>query len=365
MCRSLLGLAALLLIAVTILPARAESAPEKVRVALFSWPGYGFWFIAKEKNLVPEIEFDIQIIEDPYESFAQMAVGRVDIASSTSEYGPIAADVGNGIKLVAYTNPSTGTDKIILAPGVEDASALPGKSVAVLEGGLTQIFMGMWLEKNGVPFDSVKYLNLIMDDAVAAMVSGTVAAGEFWEPFGSRVLENLPGSRVVASTAEEEWLKTGLMGDAMYMGGQFLEQRPETAAAAMRAYWAAVDWWKQNPEEGNKIIAEAIGFTVPEVVEVIGTGGAPMTSGIYVFTLPEAARFMGVLPGDPPLGLQSGQIQTHWQTTSEWWKKFGLTKEIQPIESGVSFEPLRTLAKGLETPKEAATAALETDKTEE
>jgi NitT/TauT family transport system substrate-binding protein len=317
---------------------------NKVRVALFSWPGYGFWFIAKEKNLAPTIEWDIQIIEDPYESFAQMSAGRLDISSSTSEYGPIAADAKTGIKLVAYTNPSTGTDKIILAPGFEKAEDLKGKSVAVLEGGLTQIFMAMWLEKNGVAFDAVKYLNLIMDDAVAAMVSGTVAAGEFWEPFGGKVLSSLAGSQVVASTAEEEWLKTGLMGDSMYMADAFLQNQPEVAKAAMQGYWAAVDWWRENPEEGNKIIAEAIGFTVPEVVDVIGTGGAPMTSGIYVFDLADAARFMGVLPGNPPLGLQNGQIQQHWKTTSEWWKKFGLTNAMHPIEDGVSFEPIRSLA---------------------
>jgi NitT/TauT family transport system substrate-binding protein len=321
---------------------------NKVRVSLFSWPGYGFWFIAKEKNLAPDIDWEIQIIEDPYESFAQMSAGRLDISSSTSEYGPIAADGKTGIKLVAYTNPSTGTDKIILAPGMADAAALKGKSVAVLEGGLTQIFMAMWLEKNGVPFDAVKYLNLIMDDAVAAMVSGTVAAGEFWEPFGGKVLESLPGSTVAASTREEEWLKTGLMGDAMYMSDAFLEKQPEVARAAMKAYWDAVDWWRKNPEEGNAIIAKAIGFDVSEVQDVIGTGGAPLTSGIYVFDLPEAARFMGVLPGNPPLGLQNGQMQSHWQTTSEWWKKFGLTKEILPIESGVSSEPIKSLAGGEE-----------------
>lgn len=316
---------------------------NKVRVSLFSWPGYGFWFIAKEKNLAPTIDWDIQIIEDPYESFAQMSAGRLDVSSSTSEYGPIAADAKTGIKFVAYTNPSTGTDKIILAPGYEKASDLKGKSVAVLEGGLTQIFMAMWLEKNGAAFDSVKYLNLIMDDAVAAMVSGTVAAGEFWEPFGSQVLSSLKGSTVVASTREEEWLSTGLMGDAMYMSDAFLEKQPEVAAAAMKAYWDAVDWWRKNPEEGNAIIAKAIGFEVSDVEEVIGKGGEPLSSGIYVFGLPDAARFMGVLPGNPPLGLENGQMQKHWATTSEWWKKFGLCSEIHPIEAGVSFEPIRSL----------------------
>src|SRR5512139_4074093 len=59
--------------------APAEPTIEKVRVSLFSWPGYGFWFIAREKNLVPGLELDIQIIEDPYESFGLMSAGQLDV----------------------------------------------------------------------------------------------------------------------------------------------------------------------------------------------------------------------------------------------------------------------------------------------
>ncbi len=338
-----------LVLVAAALSASISNAAEvpTVRVSLFSWPGYGFWFIAKEKNLAPEIALDIQIIEDPYESFGQMSAGKLDVTSSTSEYGPIAADAKNGIKLVAYTNPSTGTDKIILAPGINDASALKGKSVAVLEGGLTQIFMALWLEKNGVTFDEVKYVNVVMDDAVAAMVSGKVAAGEFWEPFGGQVLKSLKGSKVAATTAEEEWLKTGLMADGMYMSDAFLTKSPDLARKTMKAYWDAVAWWRKNPEEGNAIIAKGIKFEVDDVVDVIGKTGQPLTSGIYCFDIKEAAQFMGLIEGNPPLGLSNNQIQQHWNLTSEWWQKFGFIKQQHPIESGVSFEPLKSLVKTL------------------
>ena len=36
--------------------AAAAHAADTVRVSLFSWPGYGFWFIAQEKNLVPDLD---------------------------------------------------------------------------------------------------------------------------------------------------------------------------------------------------------------------------------------------------------------------------------------------------------------------
>ncbi len=332
-------LLALLLLLLTL----PLSAAEKVRVSLFSWPGYGFWFIAKEKNLVPEIDLDIQTIEDPYQSFGAMAAGQLDITSSTVEYGPIAAEKKVPIKLVTYTNPSIGTDKIILAPGVKQAAELKGRKVAVMEGGLTQIYMGIWLENNGVKFNEVEYVNVIMDDAVGAMVSGQVAAGELWEPFGSKVLENLPGATVVTTSAEPYWKKTALLGDGMYMAEQFLKDKPAQAALAMKAYFAAVEFWKKNPAEANAIIAEGLKFPLADVELVIGKDGKPLEGGIWVFDLDEAARFMRVKAEAPPIGGANG-IEDHWKLTNEWWVKFGLMKETLPPAAGIELAPLKTAA---------------------
>jgi NitT/TauT family transport system substrate-binding protein len=325
----------------------AAGSPQKVRVSLFSWPGYAFWFIAKEKNLVPEIDLEISIIEDPYESFGQMAAGKLDVTSSTVEYGPIAADQDVPVELVTYTNPSYGTDKIILGPGIDSAADLKGKEVAVLEGGLTQIYMGIWLEENGVKFDEVKYTNVIMDDAVAAMVSGKVAAGEFWEPFGGKVLASLPGSKVVATSKDPYFKKTALLGDGMYMSGSFLESKPELAKLTMTAYFAAVKFWKENPAEANAIMAKGLGFSVEDVVTVVGADGSATDGGIYPFNLEEAARFMGVMDGDPPFGTNN-EISRHWKLTNDWWIKFGTVKKEHPMESGVALAPFKALvAEGL------------------
>ncbi|PCC99251.1 ABC transporter [Halopseudomonas pelagia] len=310
-------------------------------MSLFSWPGYGFWFIAKEKNLVPELDLNISIIEDPYESFGLMTAGQLDITSSTVEYGPIAVDKDVPIKLVTYTNPSYGTDKIILAPGIESAKDLIGKKIAVMEGGLTQIFMGIWLEENGVAIDQVEFVNVIMDEAVGAMLGGSVSAVELWEPFGSQLLKNMPGARVVADSSQGDWISTALLGDGMYMSEAFLNERPEAAALAMEAYFKAVDFWKANPEEGNRIIAEAIQFDVSDVEMVIGADGEVYKGGIMVFDLEEASRFMGIAEGELPLGMTNGQIVEHWNTTNTWWQKFGMADAMHDWTTGVELSPLK------------------------
>jgi len=300
--------------------AASADAPQTVKISLFSWPGYAFWFIAKEKNLVPELNLEIAIIEDPYESFAQMAAGQLDVTSSTVEYGPIAAEKGVPVKLVTYTNPSYGTDKIILGPGINSA------------------------------FDQVKYTNLIMDDAVAAMVSGKVAAGEFWEPFGGKVLTSLPGSKVAATSKDPYFKKTALLGDGMYMSGAFLENKPELAKLTLKAYFLAVKYWKENPAEANAIMAKGLKFPVEDVVTVIGADGSASDGGIYPFNFEEAARFMGVMEGQPPFGANN-EISSHWKLTNDWWIKFGSVKSSHPMEAGVALAPFKALvAEGLVAP---------------
>ena len=307
------------------------AAKEEVRIAGLTWPGYGFWLIAQEKGLAPDLEISYQAIEDPYQSFSLATAGQLDVVSSTIEFAPIAAAEGMPIKLVAYGNISYGTDKIVVGPGIESAADLAGKKVAVLEGGLAQLYMAIWLEQNGVAYDQVEYVNLIMDDAASAMIGGDVAAAEFWDPFGPQVLKSRPDTRLAADSREPFWLENALIADALFMNADFIEQRREVALKTMRALYDAIAWWQENPEEGNRIIAEGMKMSMDDVVMVIGADGTGKDGGLYPYTFLEAARFCGAAPGDPPFGQSNGQIEDHWRMTNEWWLKFGqMSKTVEP-----------------------------------
>jgi NitT/TauT family transport system substrate-binding protein len=319
------------------------AAAEEVRVAGVTWPGFGFWFIAQEKGFAPDLDIKFQAIEDPYESFALAASGELDIVVSTIEFAPIAAAQGIPVKVVAYENLSYGTDKIIVAPGIESAEDLRGKKVAVLIGGLSQLYMAMWLEENGVPYDSVEYVNLIMDDASAAMIGGDVAAAQFWEPFGSNTLEALPGSRVVASTTDERWHENALIADSIYMSDKFITERRDVAIKALQAYYDAIEWWIANPAEGNEITARGMKMALEDVELVIGADGSRLDGGIYPYTFIEAARFCGSAPGEPPFGQTNGQMAEHWRMTNEWWIKFGLMSETLDPSAGTDCSLLADL----------------------
>lgn len=334
---------AIALMGVALMVAASASAKEKVRVAGLTWPGYGWWYIANAKNLAPDLDITYQAIEDPFQSFSLMSSGQVDIVSSTAEFAPIGASQDMPVRMFAYGNLSHGTDKIILRPEIASAADLKGKKVAVMVGGLPQIMMGIYLEKNGLPFDSVEYVNVIMDQAAAAMIGGSVAAAELWEPFGTQTLQAIPDAKVAASTAEPEWASNALLADAHFINENWAKNNRETALKATKAMYDAIAWWKKNPEEGNKIIAEGMKMSVPDVELVIGKDGTGLDSGLYPYTFMEAAQFCGVAPGDPPFGQKNGQMVDHYKLTNSWWVKFGVVKEEYPPEKGIDCSLLKDL----------------------
>ncbi|WP_291729897.1 ABC transporter substrate-binding protein [Leisingera sp. F5] len=310
-------------------------AEETVKIAGFTWPGYGFWHIAAEKGLAPDLDIQYQTIEDPYESFNLVAAGQLDVVSSTAEFTPVGVERGLPVKLVAFGNLSNGTDKVVAGPGVETAADLAGKEVAVLEGGLAQIYVAMWLEQNGAAYDSVVYRNIIADDAFAAMIGGGVAASEFWEPYGSNTLKALEGSSILTQSDEPFWLKNAVVADGHYMSNELINNRRDVALKTMQAMYDAIAWWKENPAEGNGIIAKGMGMSVSDVELVLGKDGTSLDGGLYVYDFIEAAQFCGAAPGNPPFEQTNGQMSDHWNLVSEWWVKFGLIQEVKAPETGV------------------------------
>ena len=321
----------------------AANAAETIRVGHFSWPGYGFLYVNQHHNLSPDLNFEFTVIEDPVQLFALLGTNKLDVVFSTIEFGPILAAEDMGSKLVALSNLGYGSDDIIVHPDIKSAADLKGKQVAVLEGGLSHIMMGIWLEQNGVKWDEVEMVNLIAGDAAAAMMSGQVAAAELWAPFNTEVLENLPGSRSVANSLETQWLESGLIADAIFMSNDMLDNRRDLAVKTLQAIFKGVEHWRANSDVDNQVISDAVGFPMADVEAIIGNGKLTTEVAkndikdgtLYMYTLEDTARFCGVAPGNPPFGQKNGQMVDHWNLTQKWWVNFGFMTDVADPAKGL------------------------------
>ena len=303
-------------------------AEETVRVGMIlSWPGSSFYALAAEKNSAPGYKIEVTNFEDPLAAQSMLATGQVDILEGTMEYAPIALENGLPNTLVALNNPSYGVDKVTLAPGIEPED-LKGKKVSAPEAYIGQILMGMWLDREGIETGDVDWVNLNADEAVGPMLSGDLAAAYLYEPWVSKLTENMEGARNVASSADPDFVSTGILADALFMNQNFIDERPDVALDMLQARWDALQYWHDNTEEANQFFADFLQWPVADVESVIGTNGKFIEGGMYMMDFDESARFCGALDGEPPLGLAHDGMREAGRLVNEWWVKLGVVEEM-------------------------------------
>lgn len=317
-----------------VVVAGAASA-EKIDVGLcVSWPGYAMLEIASQKGFAEGYEINTVIFDDPLGGHAALAAGQIDIFECTGDYTPLAIDRGTGVVTVGFANPSYGVDHVILAPEIT-AENVSGKRIGAPQAYIGQLLMGVWMDNANIPLDSVSWVNLLADEAVGPMLSGDLAAAYLYEPWISRVMENLPGATSAANTSEDWMLETGIFTDVIYMNGDFIAENRGAALDMLKARFDAVGWWNENTEEGNQLMSDYLQWPVADIESVIGTNGKFLEGGIYMYDFDESAKVCGVLEGEPPFGLANGSITTVIKTINEYWVRFGLMDEVHDASAGV------------------------------
>jgi len=310
------------------------TAKEKVNVGIcVSWPGYAMLEVVRQKQLLPDVELNLTIFEDPLGGHAALAAGQIDVYGCTADYIPLIADRGTDVVSVAFMNPSYGVDHIILPPNskIED---LPGKKIGAPQAYIGHLLMGLWLDSIGVATDKVEWVNLNADEAVGPMLSGTLAAAYMYEPWIDKVKKGMKGARSAVHTADPAMLKSGIFMDAMYMNKNFIKKHRKTAVAVLKARWDGLGYWHDNVEETNKLMAKYLKWSVEDIGFVIGTNGKSFEGGIYMYDFDESARMCGVLDGEPPFGLKNNAMGEVVALTNKWWIKLGLMKKtIEPAKA--------------------------------
>lgn len=328
-----------------ILPG-VSAAQENGRINIglnVSWPGFSFLEVARQKDLAGDYELNLTIFEDPLGGHAALAAGQIDVYLSTAEYTPFAISRGTDTVLVSHLNISYGVDKVLIADNMS-ADELKGQKVAAPQAYIGEILMGMWLDREGLKPDDVEWVNLNADEAVGPVMSGDLAAAYMYEPWVTRVMDNLDTAEIAANTAEPYYLDTGIFMDAMYMNKTFISEKRQAAMDIIRARFDALQYWHENTEEVNQLFADYLQWSVADIESVVGTNGKYLDDGLYMLDFNETAQICGVLDGEPPHGIENGSIVQSVERTNEWWVTLGLMDEVHDAEKGVDCSLIVDLA---------------------
>ncbi len=222
------------------------------RIGLGPWVGFGPLYLAKEKGYFDEagLNIDLIVLTGLAERNSALKAGRIDALAAPVDYFVLSA--GNRLEttIVMSIDESIGGDGIVTRKDIKRFEDLRGKKVAFQRGLPSEFFLRALLEQHGVKLEELAFTDLETAEAGAAFIAGKVDAAVVWEPWLSRAKEE-GGGRVLASTKEYP----NLIVDCLAFTKEVVGRSPKDVQKIVNAVLKAIDFWKQNPEEANRIMA--------------------------------------------------------------------------------------------------------------
>jgi NitT/TauT family transport system substrate-binding protein len=331
-------------------------AAEKVSVAIISFSPYAAWYIAKEKGLYKDIDIDIKIIEGLSEKNAALASGQVQCINNTVDTLVLARAGDLPIKVVAYSNMSYGLDKMVVTEGINSVKDFKGKKYGADYGFLNHMWMLMTLRREGMSFTDATQVSMLPQESAAAFASGGLDIDVNYDPFVAQS-QKLAGSKVLKTSLTDRTWERGLISDGIGCNEKWLKEKPAVAKELLRGWFEAINWWKENPEEGDAIIAKGLGWPVSDVklnqhgaiqlnlsqnLGAFGVGGKPLCE-----SLPEGApkapegKGWGEVFGAPDC--VAGYGPETWDMFSAVYKEAGVAQKTVSASEGLDPSILKSL----------------------
>jgi len=344
----------------TALFAGAAHAVEKVTVSIISVSVYGAWYIAKEKGFAKDIDIDVKIIEDSTARNAGLSSGDIQCIMTTLDSTLVTASAGVPVKHVAVPLMSYGLDEMVVVEDIKSDADLKGRAYAADYGFLNHMWMLLTYKRAGFPLDESLHKVMLPQEASAAFISGQLDVDVNFIPFSTQDLAR-KGSHVLKSSRTDKTWESGLISDSIACSSTWLKEKPAVAKEFIRAWFEAVDWWKENPEEGSDIVAKGLDWSVADtratqqgaimlnLNQNVGALGLPGGKALCeslpegVPPAPETASGWGKLLGGRP-DCAPGYLNDTWKLFGEIYKEAGVIEKAATPEEGIDSSIIEALA---------------------
>jgi len=325
--KPLAGLSALLLALVLFAAGcsgqkTASSQDGPLHIALSPWPGWFFWYVVEEKGFFEKHGANVELVWFPVysDSLQAFATGQVDANNQTLSDTLAPASKGIGVKAVLVNDNSFGGDAIVAKPEINSIQDLKGKVVATELGTVDHFLLLTALSKYGMSEKDINFVNMTVNDAGPAFISGKTDASVLWEPFQTMAVKD-GGGKVLFSSRDTP----GLIPDLLVFRAEVADKRPEDVQKVVDAWFDAVNWFlasAENEREGIEIMARKAEQTPEDFRAAFG--------GIKLFTIEDNLR--AFTPGET-----YESLEYTGQKTAEFLKNLDMLDSIPDIAA--MFEP--------------------------
>jgi NitT/TauT family transport system substrate-binding protein len=281
-------------------PAKAET----VSIAHSTWVGYGPLYIARDKGFFKNngVDVDLIVMEDPKERFPTLMADKIQMIASTVDTALLYMKAPDDFQYVVAIDDSNGGDGIVANKDIKAIADLKGKNVAVNEGSVSEFYLNVLLQREGLKEADVNVVNMTASDAGAAFVSKQVDAAVTWEPWLSRGKTAEHGHLLVDSSTTP-----GLITDVIIVKKSWLKDHTKEAAAIVKSWNEAIAYYREHPDESIEIMAKGVGGWLKDPKEFKAT-----LTGIKFYGAEDNKAFFGTQDKPGPLSQTVAEAIKIW-----------------------------------------------------
>jgi NitT/TauT family transport system substrate-binding protein len=255
----------------------AAAAQEAVKIGTQPWLGYGPLWVAAEKGFFQQRGVNVELVNFAWDQDVNAALASGNIQVQCAATNTLITLINQGVDAKGFLlmDASYEADAILAKTEIASIADLKGKSVAFEAGATSDLLLNYALGQNGMSIKDVEHVPMGASEAGLALIAGRVDVAVTYEPYISAALSQGEGYHVLYTSAE----RPGLISDLLIAETAFIDGNPEAIKNIILAWDDAVRFVRENPEEGGKIIADAVGSPMEEFT--------PAFKGVRLFDLKE------------------------------------------------------------------------------
>ncbi len=247
----------------------AENQKPLVIIHQGSWFGDAPFYLAKEKGFFDKygVKVEIKKVEEAQVRRQLLSSGGADISAETIDMAVLDSGAGVNGKIFMALDTSLGADGIVATKEINNIQDLKSKKVGATKGDPPYFLLKYLMKKQGMSSSDIVFQDMPnADTAGTAFISGQLDAAGTWEPWLSKAGERVGGHVLVSSKDAP-----GIIVDIAFVRPEVLTDRKKDVVGVAKAWFDAIDYWKNNIDEANAIMAKEFDLKPDEFAELVKT----------------------------------------------------------------------------------------------
>ena len=248
----------------TLLASCLSEPREPLRLGVNAWPPFELLYLAREKGFFDAENVGVDLVD--FSSYTGILRAyhqqNIDGFLATLNEVQIADNFQDQPAVVMVADYSFGGDALVVRRGIDRLISLRGRRIAFEESALGSYELERILEIGGLKQEEIVAVSRLPEEAEQDFHRGSVDGVITYEPGLGRLLRN-EGARVLFSSRDIP----GEIVDVMALRRSVLSGRADEVRRVLRAWFRAVGYMNEHPQEAAVEMAKRQHATVEEFLQ--------------------------------------------------------------------------------------------------